>query len=348
MKGVLVPAGLLLLAGLVEISSISISLFATQLVWAALGILLVVLFYIFDWRAIFNYRWFTLCLYGAGVALLVAAYFTAPVIRNTRSWLVLGPLNFQPAELVKICLILLYAEYFSRRHVSIARWANILGSFVYFIVPAALIMLQPDLGSALVIFGIWFGFLVVVGLPRRRFLAAVFGFAVAGALLWNYGLEAYQRERVMGVFYPERDVLGVNYSVAQSKIAIGSAGFWGKGYGQGSQTQLGFLPEPANDFIFSAFVEEWGWVFGAALIAAFFALIVGILKVGYRADRNVEKLICLGAAILFAWQFFLNIGSATGMLPVVGVTFPFVSYGGSSLLTSLFLVAIINAIAVRS
>ena len=140
----------------------------------------------------------------------------------------------------------------------------------------------------------------------------------------------------------------MNYSVAQSKIAIGSAGLWGKGYGQGSQTQLGFLPEPANDFIFSAFVEEWGWVFGIALIAAFFALIASILKVGYRAERNVEKLICLGAAILFAWQFFLNIGSATGMFPVVGVTFPFVSYGGSSLLTSLFLLAIIHAIEVRS
>jgi len=343
-KQLFAPLIFLLLSSLVVISSVSTRLFELQAIWIAAGIIIIYLFKKFGWSNFLHSRIMVWGLYFFSITLLFLTYAFAPVIRNTRSWLVLGPVTFQPVEIVKVALILVYALYFSREHVLVARWKNILVSFVIFVVPAAFVLLQPDMGSALVLFGIWFGFLLVSGLPWKRILVGMAAFAVLGVIGWQYGLKDYQKERVLGLFYPEKNVLTTNYSVIQSKIAIGSAGFWGKGYGQGTQTQLGFLSEPANDFIFSAAVEEWGFLGGFLIIAAFVALMWGILRVGMYADSNFHKFICLGAAIVFGLQFLLNTGSAVAILPVVGVTFPFLSYGGSNLLTSFFLLAIIYSI----
>ncbi len=342
------PLGFLVLSSLIVLSSISESLFLFQLIWVALGILVLFIFSFFDWRAFFNYRWLVPGLYIFSILLLVLVYFKGPLINQTRSWLSLGPFNFQPVELLKISLILLYARFFSRRHLSIARWKNIFISFLYFIIPAGLVALQPDFGSGLIIFGIWFGFLLMSGLPLKRFAVAVMIMLVAGFFMWHSVLKDYQRERIVGVFYPKENTLSINYSVTQSKIAIGSAGFFGKGYNQGSQTQLGFLTEPETDFILAALIEEWGWMVGILVVGAFIVLIFWILKIASIANRNFEKFICLGVAMSFSWQFFLNVGSILGLSPVIGVPFPFLSYGGSSLLTSFFLVAIINAIAKKS
>jgi rod shape determining protein RodA len=204
--------------------------------------------------------------------------------------------------------------------------------------------LQPDLGSASILFGIWFGFLSISGLPRRYFVIAAVFAIIGGALLWQFGLKPYQKDRIVGVFYPEKNALTVNYSVIQSRIAIGSAGFWGKGYHQGTQTQLGFLSEPANDFALSAFIEEWGWSSGLLIISALLLLEFSVLRIGMRARRNVEKFICIGTAMMWIMQFFINAGSATGLFPVVGVTFPFLSYGGSSLLANFLLFGLIFSI----
>lgn len=344
----LLPAGFLVAAGLVGISSVSMSLFYFQLVWAALGAALVALFVFVDWRSLLNFRWIVAGFYVLTVILLIVVYFKGPVIRNTRSWFVLGPVSFQPVELMKIALILLYAEYFSRRHLLVGRWRTILASFAYFALPAALVALQPDLGSVLILFNIWFGFLLVSGLPWRRVIIALAAFAIAGLFMWQGVLEQYQKERILGVFFPERNALSINYSVIQSKIAIGSAGMLGKGYGQGTQTQLGFLSEPANDFILSVLIEEWGWLAGLAIMGIFALVVYRMLRVGALADQNFEKFICLGATIVFGLQFIVNAGSATGLSPVIGVTFPFMSYGGSSFLTNAFLLAIVNAIGRRS
>jgi rod shape determining protein RodA len=249
---------------------------------------------------------------------------------------------------MKIALIFLYANYFSRRHLAVARWRNIITSFIFFVIPAAIAVKLPDLGSAVIFFGIWFGFLLLLGLPWRRVLVAVVIFALAGGFIWTYVLRGYHRARIIGFFDPQTNALGVNYSVTQSKIAIGSAGFMGKGYGAGTETQLGFLSEPTEDFIFAALVEEWGVLGGLVLTAAFFFLILQILKIGMVADLNFEKFICMGAAVMLGTQFLLNAGSATGLLPVVGVTFPFVSYGGSSMMVDCFLLAIVNSIRERS
>jgi rod shape determining protein RodA len=348
MLALFIPVGILIGLSLVVLSSIGTKFFMLQAIWALLGVAVTYFFYVVDWRTFLHYRWLVVGLYGLTILLLLAVALTGPLIRQTHSWLVLGPLSFQPVELAKISLIFVYARYFSRRHLGIAHLKHIATSFLYFAIPAGLVMLQPDLGSTLVLFGIWVGFLLVSGLPLRRLLAGFVLLALAGIFLWFYGFKAYQRERIIGVFYPEKDVLGVNYSVHQAKIAIGSAGFLGKGYHQGSQIQLGFLTEPEGDFVLAALIEEWGLLGGMVLIGAFLFLIFQILKIGSRAEYNFEKFVCLGTVLVFGVHFFLNAGSTTGLSPVVGVTFPFMSYGGSSLLTDMTLVAIISAISRHS
>ena len=348
MLALFIPLGVLVLSGLVVLSAVGTHFFYLQLVWVALGCGLVALFLYVDWRTVFNSRWITWGLYALALALLIFVSVRGPVIRNTRSWIVLGPFNFQPVELMKIALIFLYAHYFSRRHLSIARWQNIIASFFLFVIPAAIAVRLPDLGSAVIFFSIWFGFLLLSGLPWRRVVVALVVFALAAGFVWTYVLKDYHRARIVGFLYPQANTLGINYSVTQSKIAIGSAGFFGKGYGQGTQSQLGFLSEPTEDFIFAALIEEWGILGGLVLLAAFCVLIYQILKIGALADENFEKFICLGAAMMLGVQFLLNTGSTTGLLPVVGVTFPFVSYGGTSMLTDFFLIAVVNSIRKRS
>lgn len=345
MKRLLLPATFILVAGLTVISGVSRELFFQQLLWAGMGAALTLILSRLDWRSLFNYRWLIWGIYAATVALLAFAYFTSPLIRNTRSWIVLGDFSFQPVELAKVALILIYAQFFSKRHLAVANLRNIFASFILFALPAGLTLLLPDMGSAFVLFGIWFGFLLVSGLPGKRVIAALVLFAILGFVSWNTVLKDYQKERIRGVFYPERDALTVNYSVIQSKIAIGSAGLWGKGYGQGTQTQLGFLTEPANDFILAALIEEWGLVVGLLVIFVFVFLVLRILRIGALSGTNLERFLCLGVALVFVLRFFINAGSAVGVFPVVGITFPFLSYGGSSLLTDFFLLAIINSIA---
>ncbi len=320
----------------------------SQCIWIAFGIVVIVLLYFTDWRGIISSPGFTGALYGLSVILLVVVLVVGPVIRNIRGWIVLGPISFQPVELAKFSLIFLFAQYFSRAHVRIARYSTMAWSFCMVAVPGLLTVLQPDLGSAVILFGLWFGLLIVSGLPWRRILLALSLAAIAGVVMWLFVLAPYQKARIVGVIYPQQDVLGINYSTNQAKVAIGSAGMFGKGYGQGSQTQLGFLTEPQGDFVLAAFIEEWGWVMGLVAILALFVLILEILRIGGRVERNTEKFICLGVALLFVLQFAINAGSTVGLLPVVGVTFPFLSYGGSSLLTNMVLVAIVNAIARRS
>ncbi|MEK9173431.1 MAG: FtsW/RodA/SpoVE family cell cycle protein [Patescibacteria group bacterium] len=344
MLGLFIPVGFLVASSLVVLGSISPELFFLQLSWASLGLVAVITLYFVDWRSIFYYRWAINILYAVSILLLVVVYFSGPLINQTKSWLVFGQFNFQPVELAKVSLILFFARYFSRKHLSVARWSNILTSFGYFAIPAGLVALQPDLGSASVLFVIWLGFLLLSGLPWKRVLVACLVFLVVGIFMWQFYLDDYQKDRIFGMFYPEKNVLGINYSANQAKIAIGSSGFFGKGYGQGTQTQLKFLTEPATDFIISALIEEWGLLGGILGISAFLFLIHQIIKIAANTDKNFEKFICLGAVLSFSWQFFLNVGSNTGISPVVGVTFPFLSYGGSSLLTSFFLLSIINAI----
>ncbi|MBI3638175.1 rod shape-determining protein RodA [Candidatus Wolfebacteria bacterium] len=338
------PILFLMGAGLLSLASTSLNLFYKQIGWIFLGIIIAALFIKIDWRSFVNQKGLIWGFYFLIFFILIATLFFAPTIKGNRSWLVLGPLQFQPAEFAKLALILIYSAFFSRKHAAIARISNLLVSFVYFLIPGLLIALQPDFGSALVLFFIWLGFLFVSGIKWRHLLIVIFIFLISGVFMWFGILKDYQKERILGFISPGRDPLGINYSVIQSRVAIGSAGLFGKGFKQGTQAQLGFLPEKGTDFIFPAFTEEWGIIAGFLVIAAFIFIIFQIMKIGLGANNNFNRFVCLGAVILFLSQFILNIGSALGLTPVIGVTFPFFSYGGSSLLTNLSLVGIIQSI----
>ncbi len=333
---------------LLMLSSIGGELFSQQLMWSILGIILIFLFAQIDWRAFSSYRWIVFGVYLFSLALLILTFFFAPIIRNTRSWLVFGPFQFQVSELVKVAMIIFFAYYFSKRHIGIAHFSNIFRSFIYVAIPAVFVFFQPDMGTMIVLVGLWVGFLLVSGLHWKHIGLGLLILVVLLTLGWNTVLQDYQRERIIGLFQPNYDPLGVNYSTIQSKIAIGSGGFWGKGYQQGTQVQLGFLPEAGTDFIFSAFIEEWGLFGGLVLLALFFFLIFRIIAAGLAAENNFSRFICLGTAIMFLLQFIINVGSATGLLPVIGLTFPFFSYGGSSILVNSMLVGIVQSTRAHS
>ncbi|MBI5147769.1 MAG: rod shape-determining protein RodA [Parcubacteria group bacterium] len=344
----LLAIAFLAFAGLLSLASANKALFWQQSVWVFAGLAVIFALARVDLRPFLTARWFYLGFFGIAIFLLVVTYFLAPPIRGARSWLAAGGLKIQTSELVKPALIVLYAVFFSRRHVQIARVRNLLVSFLYFAVPAFLIIAQPDLGTTMILFGIWFSFLLVSGVRWRHLLVALLIFALIAAAAWIYFLKDYQKERILGLFFPERDPLGINYNVIQSKIAIGSAGFFGKGFGQGTQAQLGFLPEAQTDFIFAAFVEEWGLFGGILIIGAFLLLIARVVGVGFESANNFGAFVCLGTAAMFVLHFLFNIGSNLGFFPVVGVPFPFFSYGGSSFLTNALLIGIIQQIKIRS
>lgn len=327
--------------------SIDLGFFWRQVLWFGLGFAIIFAFSFLELRALLSYRWFVAGIYLFFVLLLIVNLIFSPMIRSTKSWLVVGPLRFQTAEFAKAALIIILAYFFARRHIAIANWRHIFKSFLYFGILAILVFLQPDFGSALVFTVIWLGFLLVSGIPWRYLFIGLLLLIVFSPIAWQYFLKDYQKDRIIALFNADYSPLDVNYSVNQSKIAIGSAGFWGKGFGQGTQIQLGFLPEAQGDFIFSAFIEEWGLFGGLLVVITFGFLIWRIIHIGIVAENNFARLVCLGTVIMFLIHFALNAGSVLGLLPVVGISFPFLSYGGSNLAVSATLIGIIQGISAR-
>lgn len=346
--GLLAPIAVLAACSLLALRSIPGGYFLPQLAWFGVGAAVILGLSFINIRPFFKYRSIVMGVYLASIALLILTLFVAPVIRGTRSWIIIGPTQLQTSELAKVALIVVLSFYLARRHIGIARPGTFVVPALYAALPVALVLMQPDLGTALVLLGIFVGFLFVSGLRPRHIAIGLLIAIVMSVWSWQSFLKPYQKERVLGLFYPERDPLGVNYSVIQSKIAIGSAGFWGKGFRQGTQVQLGFLPEPQTDFIFSAFVEEWGLFGGLVLIFAFLALLIRIAVIGASARDNFFKFVCLGAFIVFLTHFIFNVGSVVGLLPVIGVPFPFLSYGGSHILMNAILIGMITSLAIRN
>ncbi len=264
--------------------------------------------------------------------LLLVLFGFAEVTKGAQSWFQFGLFAFQPADAMKLLLVLILAKYFSRRHVEIAHLRHILVSGVYAFVPFVLVLLQPDFGSAMIIFLIWLGMILVSGVSKKH-LALVF---LAGAIvfggLWFGVFKSYQKTRIVTFLSPLTDIRGAGYNAYQSTIAVGSGQMLGKGVGYGTQSRLRFLPEYQTDFIFSAFAEEWGLV-GVAILFILFAVIVGrILMIAMVGSTNFEMLYGMGVAVLVIAPFIVNIGMTIGLLPVTGVAVPFMSYGGSHLL----------------
>jgi rod shape determining protein RodA len=330
-------------AGLLSLLSADSEIFYKQLLWIVIGFVGVFIFITIDFRSFFGNSSASFVFYSIVNALLLATLIFAPQIKGNRAWILIGGFQFQPAELAKMALVCVLAVFFAKRHIGIGRWNIIIRSFLYTLVPAGIIALQPDMGSALIILGVWFGFLLVSGIPLKRIVVAVAIFAGVCAFLWTSVLQEYQKDRIVGLFDPQYDPLGVNYNVIQSKIALGAGGWLGQGFGQGIQTQLGFLPEAQTDFIFAAITEEGGVLAAGIVLVAFLWMIARLLHIGMLLEGNAQKFICLGVAILFLLQFILNVGSVVGFLPVIGVTFPFVSYGGSSMIVNLMLVGLVQS-----
>jgi rod shape determining protein RodA len=346
----LLTLGVTLLAGLnlLVVASSKPAIFSADIAWYGTAFLTIIVVGLFDLRTFVNYRWLIAAFYFVSLSLLLFALFFSPVVRNTHSWIVLGPLRFQPSELAKVALIVLSAYFFARRHHRIAHLDTMLVSFTYFAIPAGIIFLQPDWGSALVVLGLWAGFLLVSGLRLTHLILGILILAILGGIAWGFLLAPYQKARIVGFVNPTYDPLGVNYSVIQAKIAIGSGGLFGKGFRQGTQTQLGFLTEPATDFAFAALIEEWGFVGGFLALLGFVLVVGRTIMIGLGSQDVFSQFVCLGTATLFLLEFALNVGSNLGLMPVVGVTFPLFSYGGSSLLTKAMLVGMIQSIASRS
>ncbi|AKM78281.1 MAG: Rod shape-determining protein RodA [Candidatus Wolfebacteria bacterium GW2011_GWE1_48_7] len=339
---------LLSLASLVGLASISMDLFWKQLLFIVIGLVLMLFVTYFDWRSFANYRGVILGVYGVAIFLLILTLIIAPEIRGNKAWIPIGPFQFQASVFANLALIIVLASFFRKGHRSIAHLSTLAKSFIYFAIPAGLVYLQPDLGSVLLMFSVWFGFVLVSGIRWRHLVAAFMIFAVIGALGWAVFLKPYQKDRIVGVFFPDRDVLGVNYNVIQAKIAIGSAGLFGKGFGQGTQVQLGFLPEAHTDFIFSGITEEWGLITGFLLIGAFFWIIVRIVAIGLVERNSFSQFICLGIALFLLANFVFNTGSNIGLVPVIGVPYPFLSYGGSHILAEFILLGMIQSIKLRN
>ncbi len=333
---------------LVALASYDQDFFHKQLVWYAIGFVVIFAGAFIDWGWLVRWPIFQYGIYWLAVAFLVASNLQSHVIRGAKSWLVVGGFQFEPAELAKFALIILLAGFFTRRHLAAWRTKYLFISGFYVGLPALLIAIHPDLGSTIIILSIWVGFVLMSGINKKRFFIGLLVALLLFALLWFSFLKPYQKDRLTAFLSPNRDPLGINYNVIQAKIAIGSAGLLGKGFGEGTQTHLHFLPEAQTDFIFAAFTEEWGLLGAFLLILTYIVLFYRLMDIGLRAGSNEEKFLILGAFLIIFVQFLINIGSNLGLVPVTGITLPFVSYGGSSLLTVAVLVSIIQHIKLES
>lgn len=320
-------------------------LLITQSIAAAIGIGAAILAARLDYRI---YRNWARSFYVIIILALVLVLIFGTEVRGTQAWFDLGPFRLQPSEFAKLIVIFVLAKYFSDHRAELKMFRHLFISFIYVLIPVGLVLLEPDLGSALILIGIWAGMVLMVGMRRWHFMVFVGGFVVAALLAWNFLLVDYQKARVTTFLAPlENCQTLAAYNVCQSYIAIGSGGVSGRGFGQGTQSQLNFLPEKHTDFIFAVIAEELGFVGVTFLLAVFGAFLMRIFYNSQRAQDNFGLFLALGIGVLFLIQAVVNLGSNLGVLPVTGVTLPLVSYGGSSLLATLIAVGIILSVHVR-
>ncbi|MBD3208171.1 MAG: rod shape-determining protein RodA [Candidatus Nealsonbacteria bacterium] len=318
--------------------------FKKQIIFLVIGLFLMVLVSFFDWRLLREDPYLILIFYALCLLLLGGLFFFAPEIRGVQGWYRIGAFSFDPIELTKVVLIVLLAKYFSSRHVEMYRVVHILISGFYVLAPSLLIFFQPDLGSVLVLLSLWIGILLISGIRLGHFVALILCGLLIFAVSWSTVLKDYQKERVLNFLQPQvSESLTVGWNQRQAKIAIGSGGFFGQGIGQGSQTQNGFLPEPKTDFIFSVIAEETGLI-GVSFLLLLFALLIGrILKVSLNSQSNFCRLFAMGLSVLLLSQVFIHIGMNIGILPIIGIPLPLVSYGGSGLLSFFLALGILQS-----
>ncbi|TAL49452.1 rod shape-determining protein RodA [Patescibacteria group bacterium] len=330
----LAPVLLVALAGLATMNSFvgESYFFERQSVWLSLSLVVFFAASLVDWRFL-RRTGVIVVLFVVSALFLLFLFAAGSVFQGARSWFDLGGFSFQPSDPAKLTLVLLLSKYFSRRHVEIAHIRHILVSGTYALIFFLLVLLQPDFGSAIIIFLIWFGMVLVSGISKKHLLAVIASVAVASMLLWSFALAPYQKQRIITFLDPLADVRGTGYNARQSTIAVGSGELFGKGVGYGTQSKLRFLPEYETDFIFAAFAEEWGFVGSLLLLSLYGVIIWRILRAAMLGAGNFEMFFGLGLAIFFMAHIIVHVGMNIGLLPITGVTIPFMSYGGSHLVT---------------
>jgi rod shape determining protein RodA len=337
---ILLAIGIINMYGVVGPDS---SIFKKQVIFAVVGLAVMTFLSFFNYRYLKNYSLPVLILYVFSLFLLGLAYYSH-AIRGTNSWIVFGNMTFEPAELTKLFLIILLAKYFSQKHVHIFQFRHIVASGIYFIIPAALIINQPDLGSTIILSLIWASFLIAAGINRKHLMVLFLITVVLASSAWILFLKPYQKSRVISFLDQGQDPLGSGYNLNQSRIAIGS-GFWlGNGLGKGSQVNLGFLPEPHNDFIFSALAEQFGFVGIVIVMSTALLLVYRILVIGLMTAYNFGKLFSIGLAVFIFSHVFVATGMNVGILPITGLPFPFLSSGGSNLISIMAGLGILQSI----
>lgn len=340
----LAAAVTLVLFGLVTMNSFigENSYFQKQSIWLCVAVAVFFGVSVIDWTFLKRTQ-VLVSLFGVLLAILAFLLVAVRAMKGAQSWFDLGFFSFQPTDFAKILLILMLAKYFSRRHIEIARIRHIIVSGVYALILFLLVALQPDFGGAVIIGCIWLGMVLVSGLSKKHLLILFATGAIAFALLWSFGFKDYQKNRILSFLNPLSDVRGTGYNAYQSTIAVGSGEIVGKGIGYGTQSKLKFLPEYQTDFIFAAFAEEWGFLGVILFFGVFAVLIWRIISNARRGATNFEILYGLGISILFMSHFFINVGMNMGLLPVTGITLPFVSYGGSHLVAGFFALGLLQS-----
>ncbi len=287
-------------------------------------------------------------IYVVFILLLVYLEIFGTVIRGGTRWLDLGFFRFQPAEFVKLVVIFGLARLLYLKRGQINSLQTLAWSFAYALVPAGLVILEPDLGSAIIILSLWLG-IILLSPINKKFLAIMFiSFLVVSGLSWKFFLKDFQKDRIMVFIDPKLDPRGKGYNVRQATIAVGSGQFTGRGLGKGVQSQHKFLPERQTDFIFAAGSEEIGFIGSFSLLGLYFFLFSRIVKIMKKSKDDLGMYIAGGVLFFFFGHVVINIGMNIGLLPVTGIPLPFVSAGGSSLIVSLMALGVVQNIAVQS
>jgi len=326
------------LIGLLEIYNIclhhgSFLNFQKQLIFIVLGLFLIFLFSFFDYRILKTNSYLVLGLYVLILIFLIGLFFFGSEINGVKGWYNFGLFSFDPVPFLSIILIIVLSKYFSRYHVEIYKFKHIFFSGIFVLIPSIIIFFQPDFGSVLMLIFIWVGIVIFSEVKISHFLILVLIFCLISLFLWGFALRDYQKQRIVTFLNPEVGQTGASWNINQSKIAIGSGGLFGKGIGNGSQAQYG---------------EETGFLGISILLSVFLFLIFRIIKIALISKNNFARLFASGFAFLLFSQAFINIGMSLGVLPVIGIPLPFVSYGGSQLIAFYLGLGILQNIKIHS
>ncbi|MFP5214126.1 MAG: rod shape-determining protein RodA [Acidobacteriota bacterium] len=320
------------------------NLFIRQVMWLIVGFGIMAASLMIDYQ---QFRSVSLWVYVAGVILLAAVFVIGREVNGSKRWLDFG-FQFQPSEFMKVIIVIYLASYFSSQDITpYPSLGKLLLPCALVALPVLLILKQPDLGTAISVSAIAGTMIFCMGIRWKYIVSLMLVVLPLLWPIWNHALKPYQQRRILILFNPELDPLGAGYHIRQSKIAIGSGMFWGKGFLNGTQNKLHFLPEKHTDFIFSVWSEEWGFVGCMVLLALFALLVIFALRVARRSKDRFGSLLVVGMTALILWQVLINIGMVIGVLPVVGITLPFVSYGGSSIITLCFAIGVIENVSMR-